>query len=256
MAKMSGLSLSSRDKTLKPSGWGHNFHHTTPQRRVPCPLGDMLAPISADDIPPITPEAMASVQAAIELLANLVGDRDLGRFMGNAEDRLDTYREKARDILGVARSLTGILRVVESQVSDVPMAPVTPVPYDASAVDLPTRSSGQRVARSSTTQGADVPMVPATCCAALIEDDAASIPILSPVMVEKYLRRTGWHEPQARSATFATFNKALTWLDVPVWREHFAYPQRFRELLGKLSKIESRPVAKILCEIKNTWEEM
>ena len=42
------MSLSDRDKTPKLSGWGHDFHHTNPQRRVPCVLGDMLAPLSAE----------------------------------------------------------------------------------------------------------------------------------------------------------------------------------------------------------------
>lgn len=68
-------------------------------------------------------------------------------------------------------------------------------------------------------------------------------------VVEEYLRRTGWDEPQARSATFASFRRGLTWLDVPVCPEHFAYPARFRELLTKLSKIESRPEAMILDDI-------
>jgi hypothetical protein len=51
--------LSSRDKTRSQSGFGYDFHHTSPQRRVRCVLGDMLAPLSADDIPPITPQAIA-----------------------------------------------------------------------------------------------------------------------------------------------------------------------------------------------------
>lgn len=72
---------------------------------------------------------------------------------------------------------------------------------------------------------------------------------LSPVLVEKYLRRTGWDEPQRRSATFATFRRGLTWLDVPVCAEHFQYPEHFQELLGKLAKIESRPVARIVEDI-------
>ena len=133
MSKVSPLSLSDRDKTLAPSGWGHNFHHTDPQRRVPCVLGDMLAPRSADDIPPITPEAMASVQAAITLLANLVGDPDHGRFLGCGNAKLEEHREKAKAILSMGRGLAGILRVVaptpieESPVSSIiTIAPVTP----------------------------------------------------------------------------------------------------------------------------------
>jgi hypothetical protein len=69
----------------------------------------MLCPLSADDIPPITPEAMASVQAALALLANLVADRDLNLFMHNRD--VEVSREKARDILLVAKGLAGILRV-------------------------------------------------------------------------------------------------------------------------------------------------
>lgn len=105
------MSLSERDKTPNPSGYGFRFHHTDPQRRVPCLLGDMLAPRSADDIQPITPEAMASVQAALRLLADLVGDRDLGLYLGTGDAKLEEYRVKARDILLTARGLAGILRV-------------------------------------------------------------------------------------------------------------------------------------------------
>ena len=106
------MSLSDRDKTPKLSGWGHDFHHTNPQRRVPCVLGDMLAPLSADDIAPITPAAMASVQAAINLLADLVEDREHGLFLA-VSHKLEEYREKACDIRLAARGLAGILRVEE-----------------------------------------------------------------------------------------------------------------------------------------------
>jgi hypothetical protein len=105
------MPLSDCDKTPAPHGYGFRFHHAEPQRRVPCALGDMLAPRSADDIPPITPAAMESVQAALKLLADLVGDRDLGRFLGDTEDRLNAHQVKARDILLTARGLAGILRV-------------------------------------------------------------------------------------------------------------------------------------------------
>lgn len=111
-----GFALSDRDKTPNASGWGYTFHHTTPQRRVPCALGNMLAPRSADDIPPITREAMASVQAAIALLANLVGDRDHNLFLANA-DQNGRMTAMARDIAHVAKSLAGILRVEASTVS-------------------------------------------------------------------------------------------------------------------------------------------
>lgn len=109
------MTLSDRDKTPKPSGYGFHFHPTNPQRRVPCILGDMLAPLSADDIPPITPQAMASVQAALKLLADLVGDRDHGLFLGCGDAKLEECRVKARDILLAARGLAGILRVEVAQ---------------------------------------------------------------------------------------------------------------------------------------------
>jgi hypothetical protein len=105
------MPLSDRDKTPAPHGYGYYFHHAEPQRRVPCALGDMLAPLSADDIPPITPEAMASVQAALKLLADLVGDRDLGLFLGDNDAKMEEHRVKARDILLAAKGLAGILRV-------------------------------------------------------------------------------------------------------------------------------------------------
>jgi hypothetical protein len=107
-SKETTMPLSARDKT--PKSFGCDFHHTNPQRRVPCVLGDMLAPLSADDIPPITPEAMASVQAALKLLADLVGDPDHNRFLAYGQ-RQDEFAIKARDILLTAKGLTGILRV-------------------------------------------------------------------------------------------------------------------------------------------------
>lgn len=110
------LGLSAADKTPKSSGWGFDFHHTDPQRYVPCVLGNMLAPLSADDIPPITQEAMASVQAAIALLANLVADRDHNLFLAYG-DRQAEMVGKARDILLVAKGLAGILRVVPQKES-------------------------------------------------------------------------------------------------------------------------------------------
>ena len=113
MNRTNQLALSKRDKTRASHGFGYDFHHTEPQRRVPCAVGDMLAPRSADDIPPITPEAMASVQSALTLLANLVGDRDHNLFLGNA-DSDGQQTTKARDILLVAKGLVGILRVEPS----------------------------------------------------------------------------------------------------------------------------------------------
>jgi hypothetical protein len=133
MSKVSPLSLSDRDKTPAPSGWGYHFHHTEPQRRVSCVLGDMLAPLSADDIPPITPDAMASVQAALTLLANLVGDQDHGRFLGCGDDRLEENRESARIILSAGRGLAGILRVVAPSTS----IEERPAAHEPSAADRP-----------------------------------------------------------------------------------------------------------------------
>jgi len=117
----STMPLSDRDKTPSPSGYGFHFHHAEPPRRVPCALGDMLAPRSADDIRPITPEAMESVQAALRLLADLVADHDLGLYLGSSREKLEEYRGKARDILLAAKALAGILRVE-------PAAPVTRQP--------------------------------------------------------------------------------------------------------------------------------
>jgi len=113
--KANELGLSARDKTLNPSGWGQCFHHTDPQRRVPCVLGDMLAPRSADDIPPITPEAMASVQAALKLLADLVADRDHNLFLGCSDEHRARNIEAARNILLTAKGLAGILRVAPKE---------------------------------------------------------------------------------------------------------------------------------------------
>lgn len=114
MNRTNQLGLSKRDKTPASHGFGYDFHHTDPQRRVPCAVGDMLCPRSADDIAPITPEAMASVQAALTLLANLVGDRDHNLYLGNA-DHDGQKTAKARDILLVAKGLVGILRVEPSE---------------------------------------------------------------------------------------------------------------------------------------------
>lgn len=108
---MSAPALSERDKTPNASGWGHRFWHTEPQRRLPCHLGSMLVLRSADDIPPITPEAMASVQAALELLAAHVADRDFNLFLGRGAEGQAESREKAQDILLAARALAAILRV-------------------------------------------------------------------------------------------------------------------------------------------------
>lgn len=106
--------LSDRDKTPNASGWGVSFHHTDPQRRLPCVKGDMIVPRSADNIAPISPEAMASVQQALSLLADLVGDRDHNLYLGNA-DRDGHCTKAAQQIALVAKGLAGILRVTEPE---------------------------------------------------------------------------------------------------------------------------------------------
>jgi hypothetical protein len=286
MSKIPPLTLSDRDKTPAASSWGYDFHHTDPQRRVLCVLGDILAPKSADDIPPITPEAMTCVQAAITLLANLVGDRDHGRFLGAGDVKLAENHEKARIIADVGRGLAGILRLA------TPSASIEG--HELPAVDAPARAADHALlaemrqhhatndARSIGKQAAAWDLVYDNLGRllnayerALLENirlrsargqqagqppadgpipGAADNPvtILPPVLIEEYLRRTGWDEPQLRSATFATFRKGLTWLDVPVYGEHFEYPKRFRELLSKLSRIESRSVATVLNDIATT----
>ncbi len=57
-----------------------------------------------DDIPPITPKA---VQAARKLLT----DRDFNLYFGLFDERMAANHEKVFDILSIARSLTGIMRV-------------------------------------------------------------------------------------------------------------------------------------------------
>lgn len=113
------MTLSARDKTPAAHGFGHDFHHTDPQRHVPCALGDILAPRSADDIPPISEEAMASVQVALRLLASMVADRDLGLFLGCGDAELEANRAKARDILLTARGLAALLRVAPPEPTSV-----------------------------------------------------------------------------------------------------------------------------------------
>lgn len=109
---MKKFELGARDKRPASHGFGFHFHHANPHRRVPCRPGSLLAPLSADDIPPITPEAMASVQAALDLLANLVGDRDHNLFLGDC-DRNGEMTAEARAIARVAEGLAGILRIEE-----------------------------------------------------------------------------------------------------------------------------------------------
>lgn len=102
--------LGPKDKQRASHGYGSDFKHTEPQRRVPCIVGQMLAPASADDIPPIPESAAYSVRKAFELLANLVGDRDHNLFLGNADHDGRATRE-AEAIMRTCDGVLAILRV-------------------------------------------------------------------------------------------------------------------------------------------------
>ena len=110
------FSLSDRDKTKNASGWGYTFHHTYPQRHIRYPMYELLCPASADEIAPISSEAMASVQQALALMANQSGDRDSNLFMGNA-DHDGHCTQFAQQMASVAKALEGILRVIPSSPS-------------------------------------------------------------------------------------------------------------------------------------------
>lgn len=100
--------LGPKDKQPNPSGWGKDFRHTDPQRRVPCIVGNMLAPASADDIPPIPESAAQSIRKAFELLANLVGDRDHNLFLGDA----DRDGRATREAEAISRACDGVLAIL------------------------------------------------------------------------------------------------------------------------------------------------
>jgi hypothetical protein len=100
--------LSPKDKQLASHGFGYNFEHTKPQRRVPCIVGDMLAPASADDIPPIPEAAAYSIRKAFELLAQLVGDRDHNLFLGDA----DRDGKATREAQAITRACDGVLAIL------------------------------------------------------------------------------------------------------------------------------------------------
>lgn len=105
--------LNERDKTPAASGWGHDFHHTNPQRRVKTIIGELLVPASADDIPPVSEQAMSSVEAALRLLADQITDRDLILFFGFSPDGsvAQAAAAEARVIRRLASNgLRGILR--------------------------------------------------------------------------------------------------------------------------------------------------
>jgi hypothetical protein len=107
------MTLSSRDKS--PTAWGGaTFHHVEPQRRLPTVMGDLLVPASADDIPPVTAEAMASFDAAIDLLAAHLTDRDFLIFFGDiGTPREDEAKREARAASRIKDAVHAILRVVD-----------------------------------------------------------------------------------------------------------------------------------------------
>jgi hypothetical protein len=105
---MKKFELGPKDKHPAPHGFGSYFEHTNPQRRVPCIVGDMLAPASADDIPPIPESAAYSVRKAFELLAQLVGDRDHNLFLGNA----DHDGKATREAEAISRACNGVLAIL------------------------------------------------------------------------------------------------------------------------------------------------
>lgn len=76
---------------------------------MPCIVGDMLAPASADDIAPISVTAADSVRQAFDLLAQLVGDRDHNFYLGNA-DHDGSATAEAKAILRIRDGVLAILR--------------------------------------------------------------------------------------------------------------------------------------------------
>lgn len=103
--------LGPKDKKPTSHGWGKDFPHTEPQRHVPTIAGEMLAPLSADDIAPVSAQAMASVDAALDLLARLLGDRDHWLYMGAGDNRAKEQAAEVMAIKRIQRGLHGILRV-------------------------------------------------------------------------------------------------------------------------------------------------
>jgi hypothetical protein len=100
--------LGPKDKYPSPHGYGNYFAHTEPQRRVPCIVGDMLAPASADDIPPIPAAAAESVRQAFVLLTQLVGDRDHNLYLGDA----DRDGKATREAEAISRALDGVMAIL------------------------------------------------------------------------------------------------------------------------------------------------
>jgi hypothetical protein len=111
LASREGMTLGPKDKTLASHRFGYNFHHTSPQRRLPCILGDMLVPASADDIAPISADAMRSVEDGLTLLQQLLGDRDHNLFLACNEMTIARAAEEAAAVGRVTKALRAILRV-------------------------------------------------------------------------------------------------------------------------------------------------
>jgi hypothetical protein len=107
---MKKFELGPKDKQPASHGCGYNFAHTKPQRRVPCIVGDMLAPASADDIQPISESTAYSIRKAFELLAQLVGDRDHNLFLGDV-DRDGHATHEAQAIMRTCDGVLAILRI-------------------------------------------------------------------------------------------------------------------------------------------------
>lgn len=95
---MNKFELGPKDKQRNPTGWGYLFECTNPKRYVPCLVGNLLAPASADDIPPI-PESAAEKRRRVTLTKHhrdpkpqLAADRWESKFRWKVVAVLDTVR--------------------------------------------------------------------------------------------------------------------------------------------------------------------
>lgn len=103
--------LGPKDKRRARHGFGYDFPHTDPQRHVPCVIGEVLAPASADDIPPIPESAAYSVRKAFELLAQLIGDREHNLYFSDAD-----YDGRAtREAEAIMRACDGVFAILRIQ---------------------------------------------------------------------------------------------------------------------------------------------
>ena len=106
------MTLSSKDKTPKSSGWGTDFHYTYPRRYMSTIFGYLPVPLSADDIQPVTEESLQAAERAIDLLLSMLSDRDLRSFLGShpyvSDQRLN---QEIIAIRGVRHALRAILVV-------------------------------------------------------------------------------------------------------------------------------------------------